>query len=799
MSSSVPARRVPLSANPNAANSPLRNHQHHHHNGVNGTAMALAKQRRSHASMQREENYGQPPPAKKQMLDKLDHGGNSNAVRVASVRSPTTRRVQQQQVQRGTTSRVYQTTTNERSTSHRPHPDVPKVSEKEAEEVRRWQQSQRLRFPKLVFYFDSLPEDQSARLSKHVMYLGAREDKFFSIDITHVVTTRPIPPEEKPLTKQQQQQQQQQTHQGKEDHAPESGLEHLQTINPSLLSRTHAHESNVIHTSLPVKRKLFETAPGRRMPLAPFGAAEDAIRKPKPTRGTDILQRAREMGKKIWSLEKLQRVLDMLLEPDPYRSAELGQRIRNGASTSGTAAGHQQAMSRFSGNQVLLQMLDKERHSGPSDRDPTVATRELIYFKGPYVYVYDIEEKQRPIMVREYAKVADKEEGDWPQLRPSGGPRCPFIENTDQLELRAEKKRAKMRMAAAAATTRETSTTAGNGTAANTGNSGSLQKTLASKYAAAAAAAAAGTTQPKPTTGKRTLTEMEDGHNRQTGGTRTTASVAGGSKLRPVERVCESASAGSAAAAAAAASAAASAGSVSSVASTAPPSNAGFKATGTPSDFQVQNAFTSRARSARCFAGEPVASGLQAAGITSAIRSQMISSATGTLGARAGTSKEIHGLQRKVLQKSASTSQQDLSSRRMTELSMDQLQLQQQQQQQQQTRHAYTRSTSLGRSTAAAQLSAKLGTVQDDATPHDEKHKRTMSAPVSAQPAPRQRKRDPKPGYCENCQDKFDDFDDHIASHKHRKFAEDDRNWTELDELLSQLTRCPKYGFEEWQ
>lgn len=508
------------------------------------------------------------------------------------------------------------------------------------------------------------------------------------------------------------------------DRSAETGHEQMQTINPSLLSRNH-NELGISSTSLPVKRKLFDTAPGRRMPLAPFGAAEDAIRKPKPTRSTDILQRARDMGKKIWSLEKLQKVLDMLLEPDPYRSAELGQRMRNGSTASTTVS--QQGNSRFTGDQALLQMLDKERHSGPSDRDPTVATRELIYFKGPYIYVYDIEEKQKPIMVREYVKVADREEGDWPQLRPSAGTRCPFIEDTDQLELRAEKKRARMRTTATV--TRESTTSASATAAGNTATTAgtSMQKTLASRYAAAATAS----TSSKQATGKRTLAEMEDGHNRQSSVSNGSA-LAGAPNLRPAEGVFGSNNA-------------ASAGSISSTASAIPPSKIARPST------DYQNVFTSRAKSARCFGGEPVASGLQAAGITSAIRSQMISSATGTHGARAGTSKEIHGLQRKVLQRSTtSTSQQDLSSRRMTDMSMEM---------QQQQRPNYNRSTSLGRSTAAAQLSAKLNmAIEGSTASNDEKHKRTMSAPVAVQ-APR-RKRDPKPGYCENCQDKFDDFED---------------------------------------
>ncbi|CAK7212022.1 Cdc7p-Dbf4p kinase complex regulatory subunit [Sporothrix bragantina] len=789
MSSSMQSRRVPLSANPNAANSPLRTGtgNNSHTNGLSASAAAAAftKQRRSHASVQREENYGLAPPAKKQMLEKAD--SNVSASVPASTSTSTTsglRRIPV--VQRASTSRSYQTervsshhhqqqsTTQHSHQSHQTHQSHHhhiQVSQKEAEEVRRWQQSQRLRFPKLVFYFDSLPEDQSARLSKQVSYLGAREDKFFSIDITHVVTTRSIPPEDKLMAKRRMQE----ALDAKEndaDRPTESNHEQMQTINPSLLSRNHVNELGISTTSLPVKRKLFDTAPNRRLPITPFGAAEDAIRKPKPTRSTDILQRAREMGKKIWSLEKLQKVLDMLLEPDPYRSAELGQRMRNGSTTTTTS---HQGNGRFGGDHVLLQMMDKERHSGPSDRDPTVATRELIYFKGPYIYVYDIEEKQRPIMVREYAKVADREEGDWPQLRPSAGTRCPFIEDTDQLELRAEKKRARMRPTATVS--REASVSAANGSA--TGSAGastnaSMQKTLASRYAAAATASNA---PAKQVTGKRTLAEMEDGHNRQSSLSNGSA-LANAPSLRPAEGVFGSAVAGSA-------------GSVSSVASAIPPS----KSARASADFQAQNAFTSRAKSARCFAGEPVASGLQAAGITSAIRSQMISSATGTLGARAGTSKEIHGLQRKVLQKSTSTAQQDLSSRHMTDASMDQ------QHQAQQQRPAYSRSTSISRSTAAAQLSAKLNMAVEGSTASnnaDDKHKRTMSAPVAVQVQPR-RKRDPKPGYCENCQDKFDDFEDHIVSHKHRKFAEDEKNWTDLDDLLGQLTRTAKYGLSEWQ
>lgn len=43
--------------------------------------------------------------------------------------------------------------------------------------------------------------------------------------------------------------------------------------------------------------------------------------------------------------------------------------------------------------------------------------------------------------------------------------------------------------------------------------------------------------------------------------------------------------------------------------------------------------------------------------------------------------------------------------------------------------------------------------------------------------------------YCENCKKKFHNFDRHIASHEHRKFATDDGNFAGIDRLLNRLQR----------
>lgn len=391
-----------------------------------------------------------------------------------------------------------------------------------------------------------------------------------------------------------------------------------------------------------------------------------ASRKPK-TRSTDVLDRARDMGKKIWSLEKLHKILDIALDPDPYISATLGP--SRGSTQSASKTANEEAN--------LAQLLHNERVHGPSDRDPTVSTKDLYTFRGPYIYVYDIEEKTKPIMIREYSKAPDPKEGDWPQFRVASQGRCPFIidENYDLPEKDKENRdrdRAKAKARAAKAAAVEAPGPA----------------------APAAPKPKASDIPPKTVTGKRTLAQMEDGQNRGIAGGRSTASFDQSKVSNP------------------------------------------------PSlDFRSQNAFISHAKAGRFLAGEPMASGLQPSNVTSAIRSQMVSSTTGgVLGAKAGTSKEIHGLQRKVVLQKASTPalSQDLSSRRMAEMSHD--------------------STTLVRSASVSHVTQrKLNTVDEEETArHREKLRRVASVPVSQ---PKQ-KRDPKPGYCENCQDKFADFEE---------------------------------------
>jgi len=197
------------------------------------------------------------------------------------------------------------------------------------------------------------------------------------------------------------------------------------------------------------------------------------------------------------------------------------------------------------------------------------------------------------------------------------------------------------------------------------------------------------------------------------------------------------------------------------------------------------------------FAGEPIASGLQKSNITSAIQSAMISSTSAAPGAKAGTSKEVHGLQRKVLEKNSAPIPTMTSSRVFKDLS------------------ALTSRDMNGR---LKRKGTPIEEAAEEPVKNVERQERQMKALKKSSVATVQkvRRRDPKPGYCENCMDKFDDFDEvcfivfaansrflltvtqHILSRKHRRFAEKHENWRDLDALIRQLNRPLREELKTW-
>lgn len=59
----------------------------------------------------------------------------------------------------------------------------------------------------------------------------------------------------------------------------------------------------------------------------------------------------------------------------------------------------------------------------------------------------------------------------------------------------------------------------------------------------------------------------------------------------------------------------------------------------------------------------------------------------------------------------------------------------------------------------------------------------------------REREKELKPGYCENCRVKYDHFDDHILSNRHRNFACNDNNFKDIDELIANLNESRSMGY----
>ena len=413
----------------------------------------------------------------------------------------------------------------------------------------------------------------------------------------------------------------------------------------------------------------FDVPINRR--LAPHG--HDGEIKRQQGRNADVLYRARELGMKIWALEKLQRMMTTMFDTDTGSGVAHGHNTR-----SNTVQGNVTA-TRVNREADLSQLLRNERINGPSDRDPTVATKDLALFKGPFIYIHDIDEKQKPVMVREYAKVAHKEDGDWPQFRSVANGKCPFVEEVDYSRREAEKEKEILRLQ----------------------RQQEKEKMMVPRTRAATEAAKM--QPPRAVGNKRPVAEMDGSSNRS-----VVVSTKQDNPFNPRER---------------------------SVHTDTEPSSRG-----------MQNAFVSRAGQGRLFGGEPVASGVQPSNITSAIRSQMISSTAAQPGAKVGTSKEVHGLQRKVLEKNSGgpASYGGLtSSHRMTDIA--------------------TAAREESNRPMKRKGQDKLALIEEDINPSEaEENARRVEATRKAKAVQQRKleKRDPKPGYCENCQDKFEDFEE---------------------------------------
>jgi regulatory subunit for Cdc7p protein kinase len=379
---------------------------------------------------------------------------------------------------------------------------------------------------------------------------------------------------------------------------------------------------------------------------------------------------------KIWAVDKLQRMVDTMF------NKETGEDASSYPTRQAVAA---QQKGRPADLQRLLQ-------NEKMDRDHVMASQDMIPLRGYYVYVHDMDELTRPVMIREYQKV-EKEKGKWPQFRASGNGKCPFVEDPHFGRRQQEEQEARRiaRQAVPAPRTRAAS-------AIEASNALMENNNLARRPSAPAVAVKQEEEDAKPLDPPKGL---------------------------PLKR-CNTAD-------------------------------------GAPPMFGSAQA--SIRAMPRFIAGEPVASGLHQSNITSAIRSQMISSTAAA--PRAGNSKEVNQLKRKVLEKNSVPSANTNSGH--SSVTND-------------VRTALNQENSQPMRAAKRKAQESLGHIHGD----DEERQARKAAAL------RRRKtveKELKPGYCENCREKFNDFDEHVVSRKHRKFAATAENWAELDQLLTQLDR----------
>ncbi|KAF7511189.1 hypothetical protein GJ744_005086 [Endocarpon pusillum] len=636
--------RAPLASIPNATNSPHRS-----------LTQSIGKRTRQQGPVLQENE----PPQKKQLIEK-----NTREDGPATPRRRVPPPTAEGRVFERASTNVKPTDFHRKLIAKKKEAEIPTVDTADST-IRAWQKHYRKVFPSFVFYFDSIPGDIRVRFSKQIGNFGAQEEKFFSKAVTHIVTTRPIPAES-PTSE---------TSATSGSQSTNDADDQPRTINPSLLDKNSALQA----ASFPAKAQMGASIQRERaVPM-------------------DVLSRGRQMGMKIWALEKLQRILVSMMEYDASGG-------HNGRANIATAA-----TTRLR-DEDLSQVLRNEKLNGPLDRDLATSTKELALFKGPFIYIHDMDAKTRPIMVREYPKVARRQDGAWPQFRSAPAGKCPFVD--DPAPKKDSEKEKERERALAAQQARE------------------LQQAPQTRSVAADQEIQMNPPRRSP---RKILREV---HN-------VPVPAPGFRDIVPKAPTFEAPKA-------------------------LPQMSFGARQDPTGDFIKPQYMH---------FAKEPAASGIQRSNITSAIRSQMISSTAAAPGAKAGTSKEVNELKRKVLERSntGSLSVGSIpSSHRMTDIA-----------------GALKNARAPPPQRAAkSKAQEKLGGIVEEANMSDDElaAERAIHAPVKKKRAAR---KDPKPGYCENCRDKYEDFDDHIMSRKHRKFALTQANWTELDELLRKLQEDP--------
>lgn len=157
-------RRVPLSSNQNAVNSPCR-----------PVTAASSKPKRSYATVQREEAYGQPPPAKKQIVEASQRPLKTPPPQPARDHDPSEEHVFSRRAHARQPTSFERLLDNARGkpAANTAAEKAERAAEDNMAALKKWQRHYRKVFPKFVFYFDNIPEDVRYHNARLVAALGA--------------------------------------------------------------------------------------------------------------------------------------------------------------------------------------------------------------------------------------------------------------------------------------------------------------------------------------------------------------------------------------------------------------------------------------------------------------------------------------------------------------------------------------------------------------------------------------------------------------------------------------------------
>ncbi|TIB92239.1 hypothetical protein E3Q10_02100 [Wallemia mellicola] len=271
----------------------------------------------------------------------------------------------------------------QQSTSKRPKVDKP---EKHIEDyMKKWIKA----FKNIVLHFDK-PEDIA--LKNEIIFmsriLGARVENFFSRKVTHVITSRQISKDSSvvkspPTEKENQPKLNRQA-------TPTYGEQTVVKSNYVMFDSNNQRTQSIVDTQ----------------PKNPFldGSQQN-----------DLLLKAQEFKMKVWSFGKIYNMLDFIFGNSPelksvYKNLKSDRRARKEQEV------------------TLKALLTKEKLQGTTERDRSVRTQDFYYFHRniKYILVEDTESIYRPILIQEYAQPRSHEEPSWPILFACRDERNPF-------------------------------------------------------------------------------------------------------------------------------------------------------------------------------------------------------------------------------------------------------------------------------------------------------------------------------------------------------------------------------------